>query len=284
MSLSLVIEGGGLRGAFAVGALAELDRLLPIRPTRVFATSSGAPNAAYFTTGQIEAGVRIWRERTHSAQLVDYWNLVRSAHVMKIEQLVDVFRDEIRLDASALAASKTRLDVALTDVDSGAAKLVTATPANVFDLLTAAMAIPIAYGETVSVERGRYIDGGFRAPVAIREALAENPDKLIVVLTKPRGHRRKHRPLSEWLQCRSYRQFPAACEAIRSKWRGYNATMDLLDELEGAGRALIVRPPGELPVGRLSRSKQRIHAAIELGRETVGELSSTLARYLDRPR
>ena len=284
MSLSLVIEGGGLRGAFAVGALAELDRVLRVRPDRVFATSSGAPNAAYFATGQIESGVRIWRERTHSAQLVDYWNLIRPAHVMKIEQLVDVFRKEIRLDASALASSSTRLDIALTDVDSGAAELVTATPANVFDLLTAAMAIPIAYGETVAVERGRYIDGGFRAPVAIREALADEPDKLIVVLTKPRGHRRKHRPVSEWLQCRSYRQFPRACEAIRSKWSGYNATMDLLDELEGAGRVLIVRPPGELPVGRLSRSKERIHAAIELGRETVRGLSSSIGAYLQAKR
>jgi len=276
-----VIEGGGLRGAFAVGALAELERVLPARPSRVYATSSGAPNAAYFTTGQIEDGVRIWRERTHSAQLVDYGNLLRPVPVMKIEQLVEVIRDEIRLDAGVLGEIETRLDVALTDVDSGAATLVRATPANVFDLLHAAMAIPIAYGETVDVERGRYIDGGFRAPVAIREALAEAPDKLIVVLTKPRGHRRKHRPLSEWLQCRSYREFPGACEAIRSKWRGYNATMDLLDTLEREGRVLVVRPPGELPVGRLSRSKQRIHAAIELGRDTVEGLSGSIGRYLD---
>lgn len=276
-----MIEGGGLRGAFAVGALAELERVLPARPSRVYATSSGAPNAAYFTTGQIEDGVRIWRERTHSAQLVDYGNLLRPVPVMKIEQLVEVIRDEIRLDAGVLGEIETRLDVALTDVDSGAATLVRATPANVFDLLHAAMAIPIAYGETVDVERGRYIDGGFRAPVAIREALAEAPDKLIVVLTKPRGHRRKHRPLSEWLQCRSYREFPGACEAIRSKWRGYNATMDLLDTLEREGRVLVVRPPGELPVGRLSRSKQRIHAAIELGRDTVEGLSGSIGRYLD---
>ena len=281
MKLSLVIEGGGLRGSFAAGALAELERLLPVRPTGVFATSSGAPNAAYFTTGQIEEGVRIWRERTHSAQLVDYRNLLRSAHIMKIEELVKVFRDEIRLDAAQLERTDTQLHISLTDVHTGAGALMRATRDNVFELLTAAMAIPIAYGETVALERGRYIDGGFRAPVAIREALAQAPDKLLVVLTKPRGHRRKHRPLSEWLQCRSYIDFPGACEAIRSKWHSYNATMELIDELEGAGRILTIRPPGELPVGRLSRSKGRIHAAIELGRGTVRGMRAKLEAYLE---
>ena len=277
-----MIEGGGLRGSFAVGVLAELERMLPARPRRVFATSSGAPNAAYFTTGQIELGERIWRERTHSAQLVDYRNFLSSANVMKIEELVSVFRNEIRLDAARLEHSETQLHISLTDVETGAGELVRATKDNIFEVLTAAMAIPIAYGKAVSVERRRYIDGGFRAPVAIREALATAPEKLLVVLTKPRGHRRKHRPLSEWLQCRSYREFPGACEAIRSKWQGYNATMELLDELEAAGKLMTIRPPGELPVGRISRSKRRIHAAVDLGRKTMRELERKLDAYLSK--
>ena len=57
MKLSLVIEGGGLRGSFAIGALTELAKLLPVRPNHVYATSSGAPNAAYFAAGQLRLAV-----------------------------------------------------------------------------------------------------------------------------------------------------------------------------------------------------------------------------------
>ena len=282
MSLAIVIEGGGLRGAFAVGVLSELAARVKRPVTHLFATSSGAPNAAYFATGQIAEGVKIWEQRTHGAQLVDYANLVGSRPVMKIDELVAVFRDEIPLDATRLAAGGPELYISVTDVESGAGELVRATRDNVFSLLQAAMAIPIAYGRVVPVADGRYIDGGFRAPLAIREALALEPSKVLAVLTKPRGHRRKRSVVGGWLQGRSYAEFPRLRAAIAEKWSHYNATMDLVDTLEDEGQILALRPPGELPVTRLSRSRDRIHATIELGREVVRARLDELLGYLDR--
>lgn len=279
--LGIVVEGGGLRGSFAVGALAELDRLLRVRPAHVFATSSGAPNAAYFAAGQIADGVRIWEQRTHGSHLIDFRNLLRRDPVMKIDDLVAVIRGEIPLDPSRLEADAPALHIALTDVETGANRVVRATRDNIFALLTAAMAIPVAYGRVVPVERGLYIDGGFGAPVAIREALALGLDKIIVVLTKPRGHRRKHNALSEWLQCSSYAAYPRACAAIREKWRNYNATMDLIDARERAGELVVIRPEDDLPASRLSRSRARIMASIELGRAVIRARARELLAYTD---
>lgn len=281
MSLAIVVEGGGLRGAFAVGVLAGLAKLLRRPVDHVFATSSGAPNAAYFATGQIAEGVRIWEQRTHGSQLVDLRNLVRADPVMKIDELVRVIRSEIPLDAAKIGATGTTLHIALTEVESGRGEVMLATPDNIYALLHAAMAIPFAYGEIVTVGSGRYIDGGFRAPVAIREALALEPHKILTILTKPRGHRRKPSALSNWLLCQSYKDFPNAHCAIREKWSHYNATMDLLDELEGAGRLLTIRPAAELPVSRMSRSRGRIMASIELGRRAVEERAAELRAYVE---
>ena len=277
--LGIVIEGGGLRGSFAAGVLDELDRVLPVRPAHVFATSSGAPNAAYFATGQIADGVRIWEQHTHGSQLIDLGNLLRSSPVMKVDELVAVFRDAIQLDAARLAVEGTGVHIAVTDVETGENRVLRATPDNVFALLTAAMAIPVAYGKVVQVERGLYIDGGFGAPVAIREALALELDRIIVVLTKPRGHRRKHNPFTEWLAQSSYAKWPRARVAIRAKWHNYNATMDLIDEFEQAGKLVVIRPEAELPASRLSRSKDRIVASIELGRAAVRSRAQELLSY-----
>lgn len=281
-SLGVVIEGGGLRGAFAVGALHELDRVLPVLPAHVFATSSGAPNAAYYATGQIADGVRIWEQHTHGSQLVDLRKLLRPSSVMKIDELVAVFRSTIPLDADRLAADGPAVHIAVTEVESGANHVLRATPDNVFALLTAAMAIPVAYGKVVPVEQGLYIDGGFGAPVAIREALALGLDRIIVVLTKPRGHRRKHSALAQWLQCSSYAKYPHAQVAIRAKWRNYNHTMDFIDEQEQAGKLVVIRPDAELPVSRLSRSRERILASIELGRQAVRARAAELLAHADQ--
>ncbi|MFO7565659.1 MAG: patatin family protein [Enhygromyxa sp.] len=281
MSLTIAVEGGGLRGAFAVGVLEQLAELLEQPVSHLLATSSGAPNAAYFATGQIAEGVRIWEQRTHGSQLVDFANLVRADPVMKIDELVAVFRSEIPLDAARLRESPTALHIAVTEVESGHNRVIRATPDNVFSLLQAAMAIPFAYGKVVPLEDRHYIDGGFAAPLPIREALELAPAKVLAVLTKPRGHRRRKSALSNWLACSSYADYPHAQAAIRQKWTRYNATMDLIEALEAAGRVLAIRPSVELPVSRLSRSRARILASIELGRRAVREHAAELRAFVD---
>ena|GEM_PF-2890005 len=299
MALGIVIEGGGLRGAFAVGVLERLHTLGKsgalgplsaslVRPEHLFATSSGAPNAAYLATGQIDDAIHIWGRHTHGTQLIDFGNLVRPAPVMKVDTLVDVIRrgseggEPLRVQALDEAGAPG-LHISVTDVGSGANRVLRASADNIFDLLTAAMSVPFVYGEVVAV-RGQsgegYIDGGFGAPVAIREALALGLDKIVVVLTKPEGHRRRpNRPI-EWLLGRSFPTYPNARRAIGEKWHHYNETMDLLDVLEREGRAWIVRPREGLPVARLSRSKARIMASIELGRVAVEERRDSLRAYL----
>jgi predicted patatin/cPLA2 family phospholipase len=261
--------------------LEQLAELLERPVTHVLATSSGAPNAAYFAAGQIADGVRIWEQRTHGSQLVDFANLVRSNPVMKIDELVAVIRSEIPLDAARLRASETSLYVAVTEVESGQGQVIRATPDNVFSLLQAAMAIPFVYGKIVEVDGGRYIDGGFHAPLPIREALELEPRKLVAILTKPRGHRRSKNTLSDWLACRSYGEYPNTRAAIHNKWMHYNQTLDLIEELEAAGRVLVIRPTAELPVSRMSRSRARILASIELGRQAVRQRATELRTFVD---
>lgn len=291
--IGVVVEGGGLRGSFGVGVLAELatwGARLPLPITHLFATSSGAPNAAFFAAGQIEDGVRIWNERTHGRELIDFRKLVGRGDIMKIDELVEVFRGDILLHGERFAADagSPELHVSVTNVETGGNEVLRANPSNVHALLTAAMAVPIAYGRAVPVThadghtRGRYIDGGFGAPVAVREAVAAGLAKILVVLTKPAGHRRKRNTLAAFLQGRSYPRHPLARQAIADKWMRYNATLDLLAELEGAGKVYVLRPPHEPPARRLSRSKAAITASIELGRATLREHADALSRYFAR--
>src|SRR6185503_17537287 len=138
---ALVIEGGGLRGAFSAGVAAELAAAGVPAFDDIVAVSSGAPTAAYLATGQPEDAVAIWRGYTHGTQLIALRNFVRGRPLMDIDRLVDVFRRVVPLDAPQLARSKSRLWVGLTDCRTGEGCRVVATPLNVFELLRATMAL-----------------------------------------------------------------------------------------------------------------------------------------------
>src|ERR1700691_5879954 len=96
-STALVIEGGGLRGAFSAGVAAELAAAGVPAFDDIVATSSGAPTAAYLATGRVDDGIAIWRGYTHGAQLIAVRNLTRGRPLMDIDRLIGVFQRVVPL-------------------------------------------------------------------------------------------------------------------------------------------------------------------------------------------
>jgi predicted patatin/cPLA2 family phospholipase len=141
---ALVIEGGGLRGAFCAGALETLHRSGYPKPQAVFATSAGAPSAAYLRTGQIHRAVQLWENRTHAHHLVSPWHLVKRRPLMDIDKLVNCFRSHPALDIEQFDRPGPSVFITVTHCGTGEARHVRMTTGNAFDLLTAGMALPLA--------------------------------------------------------------------------------------------------------------------------------------------
>lgn len=264
----LVVEGGGLRCAFVAGALSELHSA-EIRFDHVFATSGGAPSAAYFVAGQIERAVAIWKERTHGSQLISARNLLAGKRLMDIDGLVEVFRGEYALDAVEVGRSATALSVALTNCETGLAHHLRATEDNLFESLRATMALPLAYGRVVRVDGIPCIDGSVADSIPVEAALDLEPERLVVVTTRPLGYRKKRRALLSRLMRLNYAEYPALWPALERRWEAYNRTMVRLEELERQGRVEVIRPLGPLPASRMSRDRERIVQTLELGRSAT---------------
>lgn len=267
--LALLVEGGGLRGAFSAGVLQELAR--PGGPVidDVVAVSSAAPTAAYMAAGQVDDGIRIWEDFTHGSQLVSPANWLSLRPLMAIDRLVDVFAHTVVLDAAKAAASPTRTWVAVTNCHSGEVEYVRVTATNVFALLKATMAIPIAYGKVVDVEGTPYVDGGVAHPVPIEHTLSMQHDQAVVILTQPRGYRRRKNPIVARLMAASYTRYPAIAPALVERWRVANEALATIERLEDEGKIAVIRPSGPLPAGRLSRSRDDILATLEVGRKAA---------------
>ncbi len=269
MTSALVVEGGGLRGAFSAGVTAELTAAGVPAFDDIVAVSSGAPTAAYLATGQPEEGVAIWRGYTHGTQLIALRNLPRGRPLMDIDRLVGVFERVVPLDASRLAASPTRLWVGVTDCRTGEGRRIVATPRNVFELLRATMALPVANGRVVAVDGVLAIDGGVVAPIPLDHALGLGRDRTLFVLTRPRDYRRpttRSGAATSWLIGWTYPRYPAIRRAMARHRLVANAVLDRIDALECRGAISVIRPAATLPLGRLSRDRGAIGAAIEIGR------------------
>jgi predicted patatin/cPLA2 family phospholipase len=260
----LVLEGGGLRGAFVAGALAELETR-GIVFDHIFATSAGAASAAYLVAGQGQAALRIWRERTHGGQLLSVRHLLRGRRLMDIQGLVNVFRNEIAIDAVRLASSGTALSIAVTNCETGRADYLRATVDNLFSLLEATMALPVVYGRVVHIGGVPYIDGGVADAIPLDPALELAPRQLLVVSTRPLGYRKVQVPFGgDWLRYH-YRSFPGLWPALRMRWESYNRSIMKLEALERLGRLMVIRPTSPLPASRLTRDRARILETLELG-------------------
>ena len=265
----LVLEGGGLRGAFVAGVLSEFERTPALRFSHIYATSAAAASAAYLLAGQIDRALSIWRDRTHGGQLISPMHLLRGRTLMDIEGLVETFRGDLALDARGVAASATSLRIAVTNCHTGSADHVTVTEANVFHLLEATMALPVVYGRVVDVDGVPYIDGGIADAIPFEAALGLEPTRVIVVTTRPLGYRKVKVRFGGDLLRYNYRQFPGVWPALRNRWESYNRSIDKLEALERLGRIEVIRPNTSLPASRLTRDRARIIQTLELGQQAA---------------
>jgi predicted patatin/cPLA2 family phospholipase len=86
-----------------------------------------------------------------------------------------------------------------------------------------------------------------------------------MVLTHPRGYRRKPSRFGATFHHWSHRRHPAVGRALSARGTRGNASLDVIDALEDAGEIEVIRPPVTLPARRLSRSRRAILETLEVG-------------------
>jgi predicted patatin/cPLA2 family phospholipase len=129
--------------------------------------------------------------------------------------------------------------------------------------LRASCSIPLL-SPMVEIEGELYLDGGVAQPIPLEKALEDGCERVVVVLTRPRGYRKKPqswRAVTHWV----YRRYPAFVKTMDLRHLVYNHTLERLARLEAEGRAVVVAPPGALKVDRFGKDAAQLAAAYEVG-------------------
>ena len=274
-NMALVLEGGGLRGVFTCGVLdCFMDK--GVRFPFTVGVSAGACNGLSYMSGQRG------RARSSNIDLMDKYHyvgfryLLTQGCIMDFKLLFEDFPEKIiPYDYDAYFSNPDRFVMVTTNCLTGKAEYFEEkkTSARVMDIVRASSSLPFVSPITY-VDGVPMLDGGIVDSIPIQYAMEQGYEKLVVVLTRNRGYRKKNgsMPLAKAM----YRKYPMLQKALSQRNAVYNRTMDLIEKLEDEGRIIVIRPVKPVQVGRMEKDTAKLTALYDEGYEVASNFIASL--------
>jgi predicted patatin/cPLA2 family phospholipase len=261
---ALVIEGGGMRGAYANGVLAGFESA-EVSFDAVYGTSAGGALAAWWSAGQAAYAAETW-DYVNDERILSYrrW-LTRQGPLLDHDGLFEiVYQDERPLDVDAVQAVDFPVVVTATEVETGEAVYQDLREGDVIDWLRATGRLPLASGPPVEIDATAYLDGGLADPIPVEQAIRDGADEIVVVLNRPE---RKSEAESWLLAAVVGQRYPELFDLVRRHAEIWNEKAQIARDPPADVDVTIVQPDEYLDLARLSRDEDKIHQALEQGRE-----------------
>jgi len=278
--IGLVLEGGGMRGLYTAGVL-DVMMEHGWRPDVICGTSAGVTFGINLPSGQPGRVVRYNTRFANDKRYISYQSLLHTGNIVNTEFAYGRLPDELDpFDYEAFRTSGIRFYATITNIRTGKAEYVLLTDGKVqMDVVRASASLPFL-SQPVAWNGEEYLDGGIVDNIPLDKCLSEGCDKLIVVLTRPKGYLKDdHLTLLSRL---FYRRYPALQAAFRRRNADYRRRIEQLDRLEAEGKIVVLRPSTDLPVARLEHDPERLKALHQLGITDTRERWQTIEDYLAR--
>lgn len=267
----LVLEGGGMRGIFTIGALDNfMDR--GIRFPYVIGVSAGACNAISYMSGQRGRAKFSNIDMMEKYHFIGFKQLLTKGNIMDFDLLFHKLPEEIYpYDYEALARCPERFEAVTTNCLTGKANYFEEknNPKRVIDILKASSSLP--YVCPISFVDGvPMLDGGIADSIPYERAVSQGFTNNVVVLTRNRGYRKPtHKSKVPFFM---YRKYPEAKEAIRMRNLMYNKQIELVEKLEDEGRLIVIRPERRVEVDRMERDTKKMLALYQEGYDCAAKI------------
>ncbi len=253
---SLILEGGGFRGMFTAGIL-ETFLEVQIFFDSVYGVSAGASYGASYLSKQTGRNLKV-NAYIGDKRYCGIRNLIQTGSFFSWEFIFDeLAHNLLPYDYEALSCSSDFF-VVVSNCNTGKAEYFKANSLDKKDfttLLTASSSLPLI-APIVKYKGEEYLDGGLADSIPFEYAFNHGADKVVVVLTRPRGYEKstlKYKKLFKW----KYRKYPKVYEMLENRAVQYNESLKRLAELEKKGKAFVICPEQDLVVSRLEKNPQK---------------------------
>ncbi len=279
--VGLVLEGGGMRGLYTIGALDCLyDEKILFRD--VIGVSAGACNATSYLSGQRGRNLEINTRFVNDKRYISYSGLLTRGSVFGMDFIFDeIPKRLLPYDYDAFYTSGCHLTAVATDCKTGKAVYLNTdgvSPDEMNRIIRASSSLPLL-APAVEINGRKLVDGGTADSIPIRYFESRGFSKNVVILTQNAGYRKS--PNSLWWSCRvRYPKYRHLAEAMRDRHLFYNDTLDYIARQESAGNAFILRPSQPITVSRTEKDYGKLYALYQNGYQDMKRAIPALREFL----
>ena len=279
---ALVLEGGGMRGAFTTGVL---DFFLEknIVFDRVYGVSAGACHACSYLSLQPGRAHRIVADYVNDPRYMSYSNLLKGDDFFSREFVYHTIPDELDLyDYDMLREYPGKFYVAVTDCKTGKPVYFPVEELHRdIDKVRASASLPIL-SHMVKIDGGEYLDGGMCDSIPVKKAVADGAKKCVVVLTRDTDYRKE--PSSSYRLAKLFHpSYKKLAHVMKYRHLMYNEAVEYVQQQDNAGEIFVLRPLKErLDVERLERDPEKLRRLHDHGYDVAAENYDRLLEYLNK--
>lgn len=281
MKTGLVLEGGGLRGAYTAGACAwmieqglEFDVHVGISSGAMYAACTAMKDVKMLHDISVNASVEdgnigvkaFLREGTP----VGYNKMFRDILLKRLNFDVQKFKQVKPLVEYGIYRLKTQETIWLNQKDMD----------DDIKLMQAACTLPIA-GNNVKVNQELWMDGGVNTMIPVERAMVHGVDRMIVVITKPANFVRKdNAPLTQFLLDVIYHKYPKLLSEFRARKDVYNREMALVKDLVKEGKVILIQPTKDFGAKRFKATYDQVQAMYDLAFEDCTAQKAAILKFM----
>lgn len=278
----LILEGGGMRGAFTAGVLDFfLDK--DISFDTCMGVSAGSCHACSFLSKQRRRGFETNVDYLEDDNYCSLKSLIKTGDLFGVDLCYKKIPDELNpYDHEAFEKNTTAFYAVVTNCRTGEAeyKRITDMRKGIY-YVRASSSLPLL-SRTVWIQKQPYLDGGIADSIPIRKSQELGNEKNVVVLTRNAGYRKGPNRLMPAVYLRYQREFPKLVKSMKNRHIHYNETLDYLEKEEQKGTVFIIRPEEPLEIQRIEKDREKLEKLYQHGYKTAEKYFVPLKEFLER--
>lgn len=274
----LVLEGGTFRPIFSSGVMDALLSEKVMMPYCI-GVSAGISDGVSYLSKQKGRNLEIVQKYRNDKRYMGKSNFRKCRSLFGLDFVFgDIPNELIPFDKEEFLRYDGKCMVGVTNAVTGEAEFLDGKKMDDrYTMLRATCAMPLFF-PAIEIEGEKYYDGGIASPVPIDQAFEDGCEKLLVILTQPKGFVKRLGKYDKIGARVLARKYPAMREAILSRPDRYNETIKRCEELEKEGKVLILRP--NYPINSFEESVQKLEKAYWHGYRMTKENMKKIRKFL----
>lgn len=261
---ALILEGGGLRGAFTTGVLDAFIEENIFFPYTI-GVSAGANNGLSYVARQFKRSYHCNIEVLKKYNYVGVKHYLRGKGYINLQHLIKDYPEKyFPLDFETYKNVGNRMVMVTSNCITGKAEYLEEKndKERLLDICQASCSLPVLC-PVINIDGVPMSDGGICDSIPLNQAMKEGFKTNVVVLTKTKEYRKNNR--KQYLPGFVLRKYPEIRKKLINRNIDYNEMLDYIDELERKGEIFVIRPSSSMNVTRTTTDYNALNALYRHG-------------------